>query len=391
MFKVSGIIALKSTLNISQPNLTIAGQTAPGDGICIKSYSVVVNADNVVIRYLRFRMGDEQQTEDDALWGRNRKNIIIDHCSMSWSTDECSSFYDNENFTMQWCILSESLRVSVHGKGNHGYGGIWGGKRASFHHNLLAHHDSRNPRFCGSRYSNQPDKELVDFRNNVIYNWGSNSGYAGEGGSYNMVNNYYKPGAGSNVPARIFQPYADDGKNEQPAGVWGTFYVAGSYMLNKNGTPNTSVNTDNWVGITPNSSSKSKAELKAAAEFEKGEIATHTAEEAYALVLQSAGASFRRDATDARVVNEVQNGLAPVRASGGGDTRAGIIDSQKDVGGWDTYASTTPPPTDSDGDGMPDEWEEAHSLDKNNAADGAKYNISSTYTNVEVYVNELVS
>ncbi|MDR0414018.1 MAG: pectate lyase [Prevotellaceae bacterium] len=390
MFKVSGIIALSSKLNISQSNLTIAGQTAPGDGICIKNYPVVVKADNVVIRYLRFRMGDEQNVADDALCGSNRQNIIIDHCSMSWSTDECSSFYDNENFTMQWCILSESLRASVHGKGNHGYGGIWGGKRASFHHNLLAHHDSRNPRFCGSRYSNQPDRELVDFRNNVIYNWGSNSGYAGEGGRYNIVGNYYKPGAASSNAARIFQPNADNGENSQPAGVWGKFYVAGNYMLNKDGSPNTSVNSDGWVGITPNPSSKSKAELRSDVEFEKGEVETHSAEEAYELVLQKAGASFRRDATDARVVNEVRSGLTPVRASGKGGTKAGLIDTQADVGGWDTYA-TTSAPLDSDGDGMPDEWEDANGLSKSDPSDGAKYNLRQGYTNIEVYLNSITN
>ncbi|MDR0692810.1 MAG: pectate lyase [Prevotellaceae bacterium] len=389
LFEVSGIIALNSTLEIKSPNLTIAGQTAPGDGICIKNYPVVVKADNVVIRYLRFRMGDEQNTADDALWGREQKNIIIDHCSMSWSTDECSSFYDNEHFTMQWCIVSESLRASVHGKGNHGYGGIWGGKGASFHHNLLAHHDSRNPRFCGSRYSNQPDKELVDFRNNVIYNWGSNSGYAGEGGNYNFVGNYYKPGAGTSNAARIFQPNADDGSNSQPAGVWGTFYVSGNYMLNKDGAPNTSVNSDNWVGMTPNPSSKSKAELRSDVEFEKGEVTTHTAEEAFTLVLQKAGASFVRDATDARVVNEVRNGLAPARASGNAGTKAGLIDSQTDVGGWDTYNSATAP-VDSDGDGMPDTWEDDHGLSKNNAADGAACTLNAVYTNVEVYINGLI-
>jgi pectate lyase len=391
MFKVSGIIALNSALEIKQPNLTIAGQTAPGDGICIKNYSVVVKASNVVIRYLRFRMGDEKQTADDALWGREQKNIIIDHCSMSWSTDECSSFYDNENFTMQWCIISESLRVSVHAKGNHGYGGIWGGKGASFHHNLLAHHDSRNPRFCGSRYSNQPAKELVDFRNNVIYNWGSNSGYAGEGGSYNFVGNYYKPGAETSNPARIFQPYADDGTNSQPVGVWGKFYVSDNYMLNKDGTPNTSVNSDNWAGMTPSPSSKSKPELRSDAEFGKGEIETHTAEQAFTLVLQHAGASFRRDATDTRVASEVRDGLTPKRASvSGGGTKAGLIDTQTDVGGWDTYADADAP-LDTDGDGIPDTWEESHGLNKADPADGVKYNLSPSCTNVEVYVNGITS
>jgi len=392
MFKVAGRINLNSRLNITQGNVTIAGHTAPGDGICIAGNTVYVGADNVIIRHLRFRMGDLNDVQDDAIWGRRQQNIIIDHCSMSWSTDETGSFYDNENFTLQWCILSESLRVSVHEKGSHGYLGIWGGRRASFHHNLLAHHDSRNPRFCGSRYSNRPNDELVDFRNNVIFNWGSNSGYAGEGGSYNMVNNYYKPGASSSNSARIFQPNADDGNNSQPAGVWGKFYVAGNYMVNSSGAPNTTVINDNWTAIHPNPSSKSKSELRSDVEFAKGDIVTHTAQEAFELVLAHGGASFRRDATDARVTNEVRLGLTPARASGGGGTKAGLIDTQADVGGWDNYTyNPADVPTDTDGDGIPDEWELAYGLNPNSSADGSTKTLSGgTYTNLDVYLYDLL-
>ncbi|WP_258105301.1 T9SS type A sorting domain-containing protein [Marinoscillum sp. MHG1-6] len=387
VFKVSGIISLNSNLRITNGNLTIAGQTAPGDGICLKNYSLQVDADNVIIRYLRSRMGDEAANEGDAMWGRNRKNIILDHCTMSWSTDECASFYDNENFTMQWCILSESLRVSVHDKGTHGYGGIWGGKKASFHHNLLAHHDSRNPRMNGSRYSNLPDLELVDFRNNVIYNWGGNSGYAGEGGSFNFVNNYYKPGAATSpgVRDRIFSPNADGGTNTQPAGVWGTFYVDGNYM---NGS--TTVTNDNWAGIDPNPGTKSKEELKSDTEFDEGQISTHTAADAFSRVLDYAGASLSRDSHDTRITNEVLNGTYTYLGSTTGATKPGLIDTQSDVGGWPTYNSSTVP-TDSDNDGMPDDWEDANGLDKNSASDNNDYDLSGFYTNIEVYINSLVT
>jgi len=380
VFRVSGIIHLKSTLNI-QANTTIAGQTAPDDGICLANYTTQVKGNNVIIRFVRFRLGDLNAAAEDAIWGRNYSNIIIDHCSMSWSVDECASFYDNTNFTMQWCILSESLRNSVHPKGAHGYGGIWGGKTATFHHNLLAHHDSRNPRMNGSRYSNQPDLELVDFRNNVIYNWGSNSGYAGEGGHYNFVNNYYKPGPGSSNSTRIFEPYSDDGSYSQPAGTWGTFYLNGNYM---NGS--TAVTDDNWLGINPHNSSKNKDELKSDVEFEVPAVTTQTAEEAYHSVLELSGASFRRDSTDARVVQEVYYGLAPKRASKG-TTLAGLIDSQSDVGGWEDYAyNVLDVPADEDRDGMADEWELTNGL---NPTDDSDRNLvdSAGYTLLEDYLN----
>ncbi|MGQ7946164.1 pectinesterase family protein [Flavobacterium sp. WC2509] len=385
MFKVSGIIALNSDLKISSNDITIAGQTAPGDGICLKNYSVAINADNVIIRYVRFRMGDQAQHEGDAIGSRNHKDIIIDHCSMSWSTDECASFYDNENFTLQWSMMSESLRVSIHDKGTHGYGGIWGGKKASFHHNMLAHHDSRNARFCGSRYSGLPNLEQVDFRNNVIYNWGGNSTYAGEGGSYNLTNNYYKagPATPSSINDRIISPNADDGTNTQAAGVWGSFYVNGNYT-----TANSTTTTDNWNGVDPNPSSKSKTELRVNTEYSFGEMTTHSAANAYSKVLAYVGASFKRDAVDNRIVSEATNGTFTYTGSNG--STKGLIDTQSDVGGWPTYNSTTAP-TDTDNDGMPDSWETTNGLNSSNASDGITYTLNSTYTNLEVYINGLVA
>jgi pectate lyase len=380
LFKVAGIIRLKSRLIVSD-STTIAGQSAPGDGICIADHPVRVVGNNVIIRYMRFRMGDLQGVEDDSLYGMRNKDIIIDHCSMSWATDECSSFYDNENFTMQWCIISESLRASVHQKGNHGYGAIWGGKKASYHHNLLAHHDSRNPRMCGSRYNNQEELELVDFRNNVIYNWGNNSGYGGEGGRYNFVNNYYKPTPTSYHRDRIFAPNADIGANRQQAGVWGKFYLSGNYMFG-----NKKVTENNLLGFHPQSGTKDKHELISATPFDVPYVTTDDAETAYKRVLALAGASYKRDKTDNRVIDEVKNGLAPVRASKNTGTKPGMIDSQSDVGGWETY--TYDPalvPVDSNIDGTPDGW-----LEKYHPGKSANDLNEEGYTYLEVYLNGLV-
>lgn len=380
LFKVAGVIHLKSKLNILS-NTTIAGQSAPGDGICIANYPVKITGDNVIIRFIRFRMGDLSGVEDDALSGNKNRNVIIDHCSLSWSTDECGSFYDNENFTLQWSILSESLRASVHRKGSHGYGGIWGGQKASFHHNLLAHHDSRNPRMCGSRYTATPELELVDFRNNVIYNWGSNSGYAGEGGKYNFVNNYYKASATSSHPNRIFSPNADEGANKQVQGIWGQFYLAGNYIYNDKATTE-----NNILGLQPNPSTKNKEELISLVPFEVPSVETDDAEKAYTKVLTKSGASYKRDKTDARIITEVREGLTPVRASRDSKTRPGMIDSQNDVGGWEVYSFNPQDVVlDSNRDGVPDGWLEANYPNKK----ATEIN-SEGYTYLEVYLNSLV-
>lgn len=393
IFKVAGIIELKSELKINNGDLTIAGHSAPGDGICISAFPVTVSADNVVVQFLRFRLGDKVPSQTDALQGLRRKNVLIDHCSMSWSTDESSSFYDNENFTMQWCILSESLKNSTHQKGAHGYGGIWGGVNASYHHNLLAHHDSRNPRFCGSRYSNKPERESVDFRNNVIYNWGANSGYAGEGGIYNIVNNYYKPGPATlshkgSSTYRIFSPNSDEGNYSQPAGVWGSFFVNGNVMFGKD-----EVTSDNWKGIHINNrktENKTEADLRAGTAFPLTPIDCQSAEKAYEEVLAKSGASLQRDIVDARIVKETTDGTYTFEGSKGG--KNGIIDSQSDVGGWPTYSfKENELLVDTDLDGMPDAWEDAKGLNKLDAADASAMTLDKRYSNLELYLFSLVS
>jgi len=379
VFRVSGTIELLGNLTIKNGDVTIAGQTAPGEGICLKNYPLVIDADNVIIRYIRCRLGDEMGTESDAMSGRNQKNIIIDHCSMSWSVDEAASFYDNENFTLQWCIISESLYHSLHGKGNHGYGGIWGGMNASFHHNLLAHHTSRNPRFCGSRYHGQPEREIVDFRNNVLYNWGGNSAYGGEQGNHNMVNNYYKwgPATSSSKKNRIVNP--SDAPGTSPMSQW---FVEGNYV---DGFPD--ITADNWAGgVQPDGTGLNS--LRAAEPFPTGDIVTQTPEDAYRDVLLYAGAILPvRDEIDERIVNETSSRTAQYGASYGANK--GIIDTPSDVGGW-VKLSSLEPPADTDVDGMPDEWEDEKGLDKNDPSDRNLRN-DLGYTNLEVYLNSIVA
>ncbi|MBL3656113.1 pectate lyase family protein [Fulvivirga sediminis] len=366
IFSVSGTIELESELPIDNGNITIAGQSAPGQGICIKNYPIRVSSDNVIVRYMRFRLGTDKKIEEDAFNGRRHKNIIIDHCSMSWSTDECASFYGNADFTMQWCIISESLNNSVHHKGDHGYGGIWGGKGASFHHNLLAHHSSRNPRFSGSATTPNTTDEVVDFRNNVIYNWGHNSAYGGEKGKYNMVNNYYKPGPATkkSIMDRIINP-------SEP---YGKFFVKGNVIIN-----NEKVSADNWNGGVQ---CDDPTAAKANEPFDTMPLKyEETAEEAFSSVLKYAGASLKRDGVDERIVKEVRTGTATYGN--------GIIDTPQQVGGWPVLLAEEAP-IDSDNDGIPDAWEMVHKLNPEDSSDAAIFSLNKDYTNVEIYLNELV-
>ena len=353
VFDVSGTIHLNGELNI-RGNKTLLGQTAPGDGICVADYPVTINGDNVIMRFMRFRLGNKYVAyhEGDGLGAMDHNNIIVDHCSVSWSIDECLSVYGGKNLTVQWCIVSQSLKNAGHSKGAHGYGGNWGGSGASYHHNLIAHNESRTPRL-GPRPGTQTD-ERMDMRNNVIYNWGGEGCYGGEGMNVNIVNNYYKPGP--TTEARIKRAKSDlIGKRIAKIGIrtteytnhdtdnpnqwdvmwhkWGTFYVDGNYN-----TKYSDVSADNWTyGIynqidnsqcdnTFNDAVKSDMHLTEPIIF--CNVTTHTAQTAYERVLSYAGASLHRDALDDLIVSDTRNGAATCTGSG---NSGGIINTQDDM------------------------------------------------------------
>lgn len=367
VFDVSGTIELKSKLDVNKGkgNLSIFGQTAPGKGITLKGYPFTIKANNVIVRYLRFRMGDVNNFQGDAIGCGNTENVIIDHCSVSWGTDENASFYNNKNFTLQWCIISEALNKSVHKKGAHGYGGIWGGVKASFHHNLIVSNNSRNPRFSGSKTTLNSDNEFVDFRNNVIYNWGSNSIYGGENGTYNLVNNYFKSGVATTTSKldRIVSPSKPYGK----------FYIDGNFV---NGFDKVSMN--NWSGGVQ---CDNLIDTKLSNEINiLYNTKTTSALIAFNDVLKSAGSSLKRDKVDKRIVINTKKGTV--------DFKNGIIDSQEDVGGWPVIKSKKGK-KDSDNDGMPDCWENENKLDSTKK-DASLKTLDKNYTNIEVYANSIL-
>ncbi|MBQ7439921.1 MAG: pectate lyase [Prevotella sp.] len=440
VFDVGGVIALKSNLSIGD-NTTIAGQTAPAPGITLRYYTVRPDANNVIIRFIRIRRGEEKDVDDgaDAIWTREKTGMILDHCSFSWSIDEIASFYDMNNYTMQWCTLGESLNDAGHGKGAHGYGGIWGGKLASFHHNMITHVNNRSPRFCGARYewsgyknnllystyqwANHVQSENVDFRNCVIYNWAGTGCYGGPGGGQiNIVNNYYKPGPSKPTSNNITQvTVGASGNSEGRPKAWGMtsrYYINGNTMTSAgedaanydwkgvkydNGTYTIdgyicSLDTFNYYGdAVPhynNENGKACVRIKLDEPAPKGEVTTHTAEKAFEKVLNYAGASLNRDEVDARYAQEAKDGTATYTGSVSG--KQGIVDRVSDVKGYteETFGKTMRTDGfDSDNDGMPDLWETANGLNPNDASDANTYTLDSSkqwYTNLEVYLNSLV-
>ncbi|TCN38329.1 pectate lyase [Kribbella orskensis] len=366
VFRVSGTIQLQSQLLIAGNNLTIAGQTAPCGGICLSGHSTGIKggAHDIVIRYLRFRLGDLNAIADDAFntnvpgsVSPEIRNLIIDHCSFSWAVDECLSPYGNFDVTVQWCIVAEGLALSAHPKSRHGYGGIWGGERNSYHHNLIAHQGGRQPRFG---YTEGINLE-VDHRNNVVYDHGYTSVYGGEwANGINIVGNYYKPG-----PSTL----ADVAPVILSANRGGQWYVDGNHV---DGHPDVTAHNRRGVrypigGI---------AELAEPVRF-ADEIDAQTPAKAYEAVLASAGAILpRRDAADARIVNDVRNGTGR------------LINSQKEVGGFPPLVSAEPP-VDSDHDGIPDWWEKANGLDPADPSDAQKI-APNGYTYLENYLNSIV-
>ncbi|MCB9308567.1 MAG: T9SS type A sorting domain-containing protein [Lewinellaceae bacterium] len=406
VFRVSGVINLKSKLSFKKDNITVAGQTAPGDGICITGYPVNISANNLILRYLRFRMGDVNKVEDDALncFSGGYKNIIIDHCSMSWGLDEVASFYDVKNFTLQWSIISESLYDSYHSKGKHGYGGIWGGENTTYHHNLIAHHTSRTPRLNGTRYSSQKYGDSLEFCNNVIYNWGNiNSVYGGEGGKYNMINNYYK--AGPATPGNLTSSGSSNKRNrilnytsyyvDNTDTIWGgDFYINGNYV---HGYPD--VTADNWTkGVQKDSwggATALIAKAKKTTSYSISDYVSESATDAYDNIAKGVGAIIpKRDDIDKRIIQEMLNGVATFEGSGyasvtstGVSHPSGIIDKPDDVGGLPAYQSL-PAPLDTDHDGMPDQWEIDNGLNPNDATDRNTVGADG-YTELEHYINSI--
>lgn len=359
VFRVSGVIDLKAGLTIRKPFITIAGQSAPGDGICLRGYGVQVRADEVIMRHIRCRPGDIAAKELDALSVYLAKNVIIDHCSASWSVDETLSVTGAgcTNVTVGWCLITESLNRSKHDKGEHGYGSlIRTDGDITYHHNLYAHHKTRCPR--PGTYGAERGI-LFDFRNNVIYDWVQNAGYTAEDrATMNYVGNYLKPGPSTRERRYAFSI----------GGATTAMYVEGNVLAGRD-----DASGDPWSLI-----SHPERGVTATQAYKTAFVTTQPAEVAFEQVLRLAGATLpARDAVDTRVVEQVRSG------------QGRIIDSQEDVGGWPEYKSTSPPP-DADQDGMPDAWEQRLGLNPNDPEDQKQDRDSDEYTNLEEFLNSLV-
>lgn len=362
VFRVSGLITLARDIVVTNPYLTVAGQTAPGDGICLRNYTFVIATHDVVVRFLRSRLGDLSGQQSDSLTlAAGAQNVILDHCSASWSVDEGLSLAGKvSNVTVQWCLIAEALNHSKHTKGPHGYGSL---SRANgpvtWHHNLWAHNNARNPRL-GDDYG-RPPYPIFDVRNNVIYDYGEIASGLTQGVlKVNYVGNYIRPGPSS--------------KASTPIHIGGPsdllFYIRDNVFEG-----NSSLTTDNSRFFDPVTIDGKRQVQTVAEAFMAQPVKTTTAQVAFESVLSTVGASLpHRDSVDARIVLEVRN-------RGGS-----IIDSQQQVGGWPELKSTVTP-VDSDADGMPDRWEQRHGLNPHQPTDGSADKDKDGYTNLEEYLN----
>jgi pectate lyase len=362
VFKVSGLISLAKDIVVKNPYITIAGQSAPGDGICLRNYTFVIATHDVVVRYLRSRLGDLSGHQADSITlTAGAQNVILDHCSASWSVDEGLSLAGKvSNVTVQWCLIAEALNHSKHTKGAHGYGSL---SRANgpitWHHNLWAHNNARNPRL-GDDYG-RPPYPTFDVRNNVIYDYGEIASGLTQGVlKVNYVGNYIRPGPSSKASTPIHVGGPSDLM----------FFIRANVFEGNNG-----LTTDNSRFFDPVTIDGKRQVQTVEDAFMAQPVKTTSALEAYGSVLSNVGASLpHRDSVDVRVIDEV-------RRRGGG-----IIDSQQQVGGWPELNSTVPPP-DSDADGMPDIWERRHGLNPHDPGDGSADKDKDGYTNLEEFLN----
>ncbi|MDD3320579.1 MAG: pectate lyase [Paludibacter sp.] len=376
VFAVSGTIELKKRLDIEHPYITVAGQTAHGDGICLKGETVKILTHDVIIRYLRVRVGDAKFNVRGSNQGKDAidisvgEDIIVDHCSASWSLDEALSASTKNptltRVTVQWCFITEGLNVDHHGFGSLIRG--TGGAKYSYLHNLYAHNYGRNPRpgnYNVNPYDKDPLGLLLDFRNNVIYNWGGeHAGYNNDSISVtrlNYVGNYLISGADSKATGIAYST----------GSAFDRSYFEANYYDEK-------LPTNQWslVKFRKNWTEKNIQNFKLSVPFETGPVKTEDAQVAYQQVLNNGGATLpKRDAVDSRIVNGVK-------------TRTGrIIKSQDDVGGWPELKNA-PAPTDSDQDGMPDTWEIKNNLNPRNADDRNKIGTNG-YSMLEKYLNTI--